>query len=252
MLTQTHEGSREKCAPYYPLSEEQPELSLNAHDEFADGFAHNLKLVSLSEHDEARAQVRELDMVSTDGSEDKKIWHLLFAGWPDFSVPEGSDRDALVRLIDISREKNKEHEDSPRIVHCSAGVGRSGTFIALDWLVQELEEGSLDEVAGSEDPIYKVVDNLRKQRMMMVQADSQYLFLYDVLRERWRDRWVHLHPEEAERLGISAIQEPKAKKAKPNEDALSVQLPEGSDEDDRAQLEAELVDAEAAFEQGKT
>jgi protein-tyrosine phosphatase len=252
MLTQTHEGSREKCAPYYPLSEEEPELNINAHDEFEDGFTHNLKLVSLKEHEEARAQIRELDMVSADGSEVKKIWHLLFAGWPDFLVPEGSDRDALMRLVDISREKNKEHEDSPRIVHCSAGVGRSGTFIALDWLVQELEEGSLDDVADNEDPVYEVVDNLRKQRMMMVQAEAQYLFLYDVIRERWRDRWVHLHPEEAERLGISAIQEPKAKKAKPSAtDARSEQPPQG-DEDDRAQLEAELVDAEAAFEQGKT
>jgi protein-tyrosine phosphatase len=252
MLTRTHELGREKCCPYFPESTEEPELNINADDEFDDGFAHNLKLVSLTEHEEARAQVRELDMVSGDGGEHKKIWHLLFAGWPDFSVPQGSDRDALLKLIEMSREKNADNESNPRIVHCSAGVGRSGTFIALDWLVQELEEGSLDNLEANEDPIYNVVDNLRKQRMMMVQAEAQLAFLYDVVREHWRERWARLHPEEADRLGLSAVQEPKQKKTKQSPGGLLDEQPPEGDEDEHAQLEAELIDAQAAFEQGKT
>jgi protein-tyrosine phosphatase len=253
MLTQTHEASREKCWPYFPSSPESPELKLNAHDEFEDGFLHDLKLASLEDDEGARAQVRELDMTADDGSETRKIWHLLFAGWPDFSVPDGADRVALLKLIDISREKNADNGTNPRIVHCSAGVGRSGTFIALDWLLQELEDGSLDEVGAEEDPIHTVVDTLRQQRMMMVQSESQLVFIYDVLRDRWRERWIAQHAEDAERLGITQngeLEQPRLKRQKSTKTEVSEQA-EG-DEDERAQLEAELMDAEMDFEKGKT
>lgn len=254
MLTQTHEAGREKCYPYFPRSPSQPDLRVNAHDEFADGFIHTLKLTSLEDHEEARAQVRELDMTSDDGSETKKVWHLLFGGWPDFLVPEGEDRIALLRLIDMSREKNVDNSANPRIVHCSAGVGRSGTFIALDWLLQELDEGSLDNLGPEEDPVSAVVDELRKQRMMMVQGEAQLAFIYDVVRERWRERWIKLNPEDAERLGVTrnGQEEPSLKRRKSEKSEVSMSEQEEGDEDERAQLEAELMDAEFDFEKGKT
>jgi protein-tyrosine phosphatase len=241
MLTQTHESGREKCFPYYPHSTSRPDLKINAHDEFEDGLTHDLKLVSLTDNEEARVQVRELDMTTEDGSETKKIWHLLFGGWPDFLVPEDTDRDALLRLVDMSREKNGDNANNPRVIHCSAGVGRSGTFIALDWLLQELAEGSLDE-PGNEDPILKVVRTLRDQRMMMVQGEAQFIFLYDVIRDRWRDRWAELHPEEAERLGLDAVREPKAKRPRSSRQSEVSEQLEG-DEDMHAELETELADS---------
>lgn len=212
MLTKTHEAGKEKCFAYYPKMQDAPDLKINTHDEFEDGVAHTIHLASHEENDEVSAEIRELDMTNEDGSESKKVWHLLFEGWPDFSVPEGANQAALLNLVEFSRSKNVDNATNPRIVHCSAGVGRSGTFIALDWLLQELEDGSLDDPA-TEDPIPIIVDKLRQQRMMMVQSDAQYAFLYDALRERWRDRWAQLHPEEAERLGvIVGIQEPRPKK----------------------------------------
>ncbi|KAH7137965.1 tyrosine-protein phosphatase 2 [Dendryphion nanum] len=253
MLTKTHETGREKCFPYYPRSTAAPDLKLNAHDEFEDGLAHTLHLSSIHDNDDVSAQVREIDMTTEDGSQSKKVWHLLFEGWPDFAVPEGAHQAALGNLIEFSRVKNDNNTENPRIVHCSAGVGRSGTFIALDWLLQELEEGSLDD-PDIEDPIPIVVDKLRDQRMMMVQGEIQYIFLYDVLRERWRERWAKLHPEEAERLGVNtALQEPKPKKAKPNTEIdVSGSDQSGADEDLHAELEAELAGAQLEFEKGKT
>lgn len=88
-------------------------------------------------------------------------------------------------------------------MHCSAGVGRSGTFIALDWLLQELEEGSLDDVPDTADPVVGVVAALRQQRTMMVQGDPQFAFIYDTLRDRWRERWISRFPDEAARLGVA-------------------------------------------------
>lgn len=247
MLTQTYESSREKCFPYYPESLDAPSMRLNAQNEYEDDFIHHLNLASLENHEEVRAEVRELDMTTEDGSESRKIWHLLFAGWPDFLVPQGADREALLRLIAMSREKNADNATNPRIVHCSAGVGRSGTFIALDWLLQELDDGSLDEVEDNEDPIFGVVSHMRDQRMMMVQSEPQLVFIYDLLREKWRERWITQHPEDAENLGVgrklSEAPEgsPRLKRQK------STKQTEGDDEEGAA-LEAELFDAEIDFD----
>jgi protein-tyrosine phosphatase len=276
MLTQTHEANREKCYPYYPQSLSNPDMRINEHDEFQDGFIHNLHLTSYTTDDEARTQVREIDMTTDDGSESRKIWHLLFAGWPDFSVPEGDDRAGMLKLIDISRSKNTDNSTNPRIVHCSAGIGRSGTFIALDWLMQELEEGALDDVPDNEDPILTVVEKLRDQRFGMVQSKVQFQFIYEVLREQWRERWISRHPDEASRLGLASAaatsdcEQPALKRQKSihnSEAAESLQLPllasrppssrgasssPAPEPDARAQLEAELQEADLEYEKGKT
>jgi protein-tyrosine phosphatase len=245
MLTQTQELNREKCFAYYPEHPEVPEMKLNEHDEFGDGFIHDLKMISLEEDADARAQVRELEMSSEDDEDPMKIWHLLFAGWPDFSVPEGPNRAALLGLIDVSREKS--HAENPRIIHCSAGVGRTGSFIAIDWLFRELDEGSLDNVPDDFDPVWYVVDIMRQQRTMMVQGDGQLGFIYDAIRERWQHRWIDMHPQEAEQLGLINRHEegPKLKRVK------SGRSTRDGDVGERAQVETELMDAELGFEQGR-
>lgn len=125
---------------------------------------------------------------------EKLIYHYLYSAWPDFGVPEGDNRHALVALVQASRGHSTNNtqdgaDDSPRIVHCSAGVGRSGTFIALDHLLSELEDGALDRVEPRDrDVIAEAVDTMRMQRTMMVQGPAQFQFLYDVLREQWLAR----------------------------------------------------------------
>jgi protein-tyrosine phosphatase len=191
MLTQTHESGREKCFQYYPSDMENPTLTINDEDEFNDGLKATLTLKNITEDAATRSTIRELELKTANG-ETKTVWHLLFAGWPDFLIPEGEDRTALLKLIQLSAQKNTNVE-SPRIVHCSAGVGRSGTFIALDWLITELQQGNLDSVPDDADPIAEVVDKLRQQRMMMVQGEQQLWFLYDILKQLWIDRWQQKH-----------------------------------------------------------
>lgn len=73
-------------------------------------------------------------------------------------------------------------------VHCSAGVGRSGTYITLDYLLKEIESGNI-KADEAEDPVYETVNTLREQRMFMVQSEPQYHFIYDVLKEKFvKDR----------------------------------------------------------------
>lgn len=218
MLTQTHEAGREKCFQYFPLNQQSPTVIL----EDTEDFPASVKLVNVEEDTTTHATVREIDIVVQQPleqqgeeenkqeerpSESKKVWHLLFSGWPDFLVPEGNDREALLQLLKQSEDKNASH-DNPRIVHCSAGVGRSGTFIALDWLLTELGEGSFDDMSDeADDRILDVVKQLRDQRMYMVQAEPQFFFLYEVLKEQWLERWKNLHPEEALSMGEEVTME---------------------------------------------
>jgi protein-tyrosine phosphatase len=128
-------------------------------------------------------------------------------------IPEGEDRAALVRLIrlsnnltwgfgfeedaldDIARIEEQMPPYNPRstrVVHCGAGVGRTGTFIALDYLLFLLQDGQLDDIPHDRDPVAETVDRLRKQRMMMVEGESQFSFIYDVLKEEWDRRNSYL------------------------------------------------------------
>lgn len=212
MLTQTHEAGREKCFQYYPLSREESPLIIQPDTEINDGFEGSVELESMQEDNNTRSQIRRLRLRTKrpDGAEEaKEIHHLLFSGWPDFLVPEGEDRLALLQLVQLSAHLNSPpstpsfaatngtaaatafadtNQNNPRIIHCSAGVGRSGTFIALDYLLSLLHSGGLDAVPPDKDLIAETVDELRKQRMMMVQGEGQFMFLYEVLREQWVDR----------------------------------------------------------------
>ena len=171
-------------------------------------------------------EVEEVEEVISVGKEveTKKVWHFLFLGWPDQEVPQTpEDQKALLELIRMTRFRinavidhkspplpppqttppsssprlpspSQEEPRKPRIVHCSAGVGRTGTFIALDYLLQELDEGKFDDLVGkTDDPIFECVKRLREQRMFMVYKAGQYAFIYQVLRERWLARWEALN-----------------------------------------------------------
>ncbi|KAK4143019.1 tyrosine-protein phosphatase 1 [Dichotomopilus funicola] len=175
------------------------------------------------DHDEQQTENRN----STDETqqneevEERVIYHFLYKKWPDFGVPSRADIDSFFTLMRLSRERNAS-PSNPRIVHCSAGVGRSGTFIALEHLMRELEAGVLerwddrvgaatddsllvggaageqdgtgssgdsDSNIGKGDLIFETVNALREQRRTMVQAESQYIFIYRVLRQMWLEKY---------------------------------------------------------------
>ncbi len=214
MLTQTHEAGKEKCFQYYPLTEEESPLIINEEADNSDGFSGEVHLDSAMDDENSRSQLRKMRLrtgTPENPNSEMEIRHLLFSGWPDFLIPEGEDRIALIELIRLSASLNRPSstststetngsysshaasfaatdQDNPRIIHCSAGVGRSGTFIALDYLLSLLHSNQLDNVPPDQDPIADTVDSLRQQRMMMVQGESQFFFLYEVLREQMMAR----------------------------------------------------------------
>lgn len=244
MLTQTVEGGREKCAQYIPFDLESPTFSFTSveSDPFVDrkedeqpddAFSGTITLTESSYNEDLRSKVSKLELRV--GSETKPVWHFLFAGWSDFNKPEGADRDALLGLTNFTAEKALS-PSNPRIVHCSAGVGRTGTFIALDHLLRELRSGKLlntdDETT---DAIFDTVDQLREQRMMMVYNDIQYQFIHDVLREEARTLLGFSKPPSSSRpqkipKPSSTSDKPELVPLSPNAIRTNVQNPSEADE----------------------
>lgn len=185
MLTQTAEAGKEKCCQYFPLGTNTKPYQVDPFDGSEESLKGNVTLVDAIEDTVSKTTIRKL--LLSCGNESKTIWHLLFSGWPDFAVPEGDNRHGLLELLKLSVEKNIV-PSNPRIIHCSAGVGRSGTFIALDYLLTQIKSGAMAKVKDDFDMIYDVVNNLRQQRMTMVQSEAQYQFLYQVIREEF-DKW---------------------------------------------------------------
>ncbi|KAK6363078.1 hypothetical protein TWF730_000523 [Orbilia blumenaviensis] len=205
MLTKTVEMNREKCYPYFPLDMQNGWRRFDRSEPgTVDPFNFELNLLEYTYDEEARTEIRKIEIKVLQGThtaapdatgyakelgpgDTKIVWHLLFKGWPDWNVPEGADSDALLKLIDLANEKN-EVPESPLIVHCSAGVGRSGTFIALDHILPEINHGTYDSIEGDDDPIFDLVEKLRIQRMYMVQSESQFEYLYRIVREKIEER----------------------------------------------------------------
>ncbi|CAF1161858.1 unnamed protein product [Rotaria sp. Silwood1] len=99
--------------------------------------------------------------------------------WDDHTIPTNSD--ILINFIRLIRSECFPEHHGPLLVHCSAGVGRSGTFIALDRLLQQFDKSSLHDYLD----IYGTIFNMRQCRDKMVQNEHQYLFIYRCLKEEY-------------------------------------------------------------------
>jgi len=106
------------------------------------------------------------------GSASRTITWVHYQSWPDHGVP--TNYEDLTRLL---AEIDKCAPTSPILVHCSAGVGRTGTVIALS-ILQDLVRKTRDLREAPAISIFSVVRRMREQRLSMVQTPDQYVLLY--------------------------------------------------------------------------
>ncbi|CAG5115058.1 unnamed protein product, partial [Candidula unifasciata] len=153
------------------------------------------------------------------GMETRKVTQFFLPGWCDFSANVSFDD--VLELVQIMRQEVTPDTSGPITVHCSAGVGRTGTFIALDYFMQYVHEHSLDDDVD----IYDYVLKMRRNRPRMVQAESQYIFIYDAVQEMIKKKIQ----QENERLYNSVNSESSASlvEREPNENSyVDIQLDE--------------------------
>uniref|UniRef100_A0A3Q3M2J0 protein-tyrosine-phosphatase n=1 Tax=Mastacembelus armatus TaxID=205130 RepID=A0A3Q3M2J0_9TELE len=168
MVTNCTESGRIKCEQYWP-ADKTPCL-------------YGELLVTIrSEHQKPNWTLREFTVKSNNTSEERTVKHFHFTGWPDHGVPNSTK--VLIEFRGLVRwHIEREGAGAPTVVHCSAGVGRTGTIIALDVLLQQLEKkGAVD--------ILDFVHRMRLNRPYMVQTESQYVFLHQCIMDS-------LQPEE--------------------------------------------------------
>jgi protein-tyrosine phosphatase len=196
-LTSMVEAGLLKCNQYFPDGEEATPWTLNEQNIWGDDWNATLTYDSMEPIADGAIEKRKL-LLHVEGEEEPRVvWHFLYKRWPDFGVPVLDDLDSFFELMRISREHSSPK--GPRVVHCSAGIGRTGTFISLEHLIRELDVGALYDPPPSDksksqrnqkqDLIYDTVDSLRQQRRGMVQGETQYRFIYQVLRKLWQDRY---------------------------------------------------------------
>ncbi|XP_066880419.1 receptor-type tyrosine-protein phosphatase epsilon isoform X5 [Kogia breviceps] len=101
------------------------------------------------------------------------VCQLHFTSWPDFGVPFTPI--GMLKFLKKVRTLNPTHA-GPIVVHCSAGVGRTGTFIVIDAMMDMLH-------AEHKVDVFDFVSRIRNQRPQMVQTDMQYTFIYQALLE---------------------------------------------------------------------
>ncbi|XP_077309609.1 receptor-type tyrosine-protein phosphatase eta isoform X4 [Lithobates pipiens] len=156
MLTRCVELGKVKCDEYWPSRS-------------ARKFG-NLSVAASNETVLPDWTIRDFIVTNTQTKQSKQVRHFHFTAWPDHGVPKATED--LVQFRNLIRDYTSGHSSpsSPILVHCSAGVGRTGTLIALDRIIKHIE-------AEDKVDVYGVVYDLRMHRDLMVQTESQYVFL---------------------------------------------------------------------------
>ncbi|XP_016104616.1 receptor-type tyrosine-protein phosphatase delta-like isoform X8 [Sinocyclocheilus grahami] len=159
MMTKLEERSRVKCDQYWPNRATE---------------TYGLIQVTLLDTVElATYCVRTFALYKSGSSEKREVRQFQFTAWPDHGVPEHP----TPFLAFLRRVKSCNPPDAgPMVVHCSAGVGRTGCFIVIDAMLERIKhEKTVD--------IYGHVTLMRAQRNYMVQTEDQYVFIHDALQE---------------------------------------------------------------------
>uniref|UniRef100_A0A671M4V0 protein-tyrosine-phosphatase n=1 Tax=Sinocyclocheilus anshuiensis TaxID=1608454 RepID=A0A671M4V0_9TELE len=164
MLTTLTERGRTKCHQYWPHPPEVRDY----------GF---LQVCCHSEECNLAYVTRELTLTNTQSGQQRSITHLQYVAWPDHGVPEDSSD-----FLDFVQSMRSMREESvPLMVHCSAGIGRTGVLITMETAMTLMEK---------EKPVYplEIITLMREQRAMLVQTSCQFTFVCEAILRVYRER----------------------------------------------------------------
>lgn len=192
MLTEALKSKN--CPAYWPLKQKgfysrtKGELSLRV-AKVSETKVHEWKLpIVLTAGKEAEIveiviMERKLEMWEQATPTQKHyVTHIQFSGWPDRGAPVTEAFGPFNTFMEYYRKlRTSLPPDGSILCHCSAGVGRTGTFLALDLILDQIAKND----AQTQIDVFGVVVQLRKDRMQMVQTDEQFAFIHKFIEYRW-------------------------------------------------------------------
>ncbi|XP_041954469.1 tyrosine-protein phosphatase non-receptor type 1 [Alosa sapidissima] len=163
MLNRVIEKGSIKCAQYWPEREEREAVFEDTH----------FRLTLVSEDIKSYYTVRQLELENLETQETREILHFHYTTWPDFGVPE-SPASFLNFLFKVRESGCLGPDQGPVVVHCSAGIGRSGTFCLVDTCLLLMSFRK----EPSSVCIRDVLLDMRRCRMGLIQTADQLRFSY--------------------------------------------------------------------------
>ncbi|XP_062591032.1 tyrosine-protein phosphatase non-receptor type 9-like isoform X2 [Saccostrea cucullata] len=169
MTTRAVERGRAKCGQYWPPDEDGEE-------QFDDYLVINTRMEVYQDYN-----ISWLFLLNTKTNESRQIYHLQFTSWPDYGTPSSAAAflDFLFKVRACQEEAVSSLGSSwqghplgpPIVVHCSAGIGRTGTFITTDVSLRRLEHIQTVNIRDT-------VRRIRSQRAFSIQMPDQYVFCH--------------------------------------------------------------------------
>ncbi|CAF3953972.1 unnamed protein product [Rotaria sordida] len=159
MLTTLFENGRIKCHQYWPNMLETIDYGL-------------FTIRCCRERKENELIYRELLILNNEINDERIIYQIQCETWPDHDIP--NNYSSFVDFVLEIRELRKANKHIPILVHCSAGIGRTGVLILLETALCLIE---------ANQPIYplNIVRQMREQRLGMIQTASQYQFACEAI-----------------------------------------------------------------------
>ncbi|XP_041505170.1 tyrosine-protein phosphatase non-receptor type 4 isoform X3 [Microtus oregoni] len=167
MLTTQVERGRVKCHQYWP---EPPGSSSYG----------CYQVTCHSEEGNSAYIFRKMTLFNQEKNESRQLTQIQYTAWPDHGVPDDSS-DFLDFVCHVRNKRAGKEE--PIVVHCSAGIGRTGVLITMETAMCLIE---------CNQPIYPldIVRTMRDQRAMMIQTPSQYRFVCEAILKVYEEGFV--------------------------------------------------------------
>eukprot|EP00051_Salpingoeca_urceolata_P015074 m.193082 g.193082 ORF g.193082 m.193082 type:complete len:465 (-) comp18282_c1_seq1:42-1436(-) len=175
MVTNEMEKGRVKCHRYWPDPTSEPPVQENQYGDCT------VRHITTEEYEHFKIRCFEISC----GGEKRSVRQFAFTAWPDHGVPLTSEEVLGFRNCVSNSATN---DAAPILIHCSAGVGRTGTYMAIDYAIRQV----LDQ-SGTMD-IDEQIRQMRDRRNYMVQTEIQYIFIHRAV----QDALTQLLEEETE------------------------------------------------------